>query len=485
MLPTDFEPYYQQALIQAAIGLWIYDVKNQRFSWDEGSKRLFETDFDGCSLEEAFKFVHNEDEEMARRFVKDALDEKIEVDTFFKVRTSRNTTKYLKARGFKVKENSELIRFYGLSWDVTNESILQIDLKKEKKFTENILNSIPDPIFVKNRRHQLIYANTEYEKFVGMPKDKFIGKTDDDFFPKDVADIFREKNEKVFLDNQPTEIEEQVQDCNLRLRDVMTKKTPLTLPGNEQMLVGVIRDITDLKSMQHSLIEQSKMASLGEMAAGIGHEINNPLTIIQGKAQLIQEKLKLNSQSVENLQKDLELIEQNCNRIDKIIKSLKSVSRKADQDPFETFSLLKAIDEAYEISKERFRKHKLNLFVITAVDIDYSLKSWGRPSEIVQVLVNLLNNSYDAIQSQSSGWARIQMSASEKQLLVEITDSGAEIPPEVESHMMEPFFTTKSTGKGTGLGLSVSRQIIQHHKGELYYDRNHPHTRFVFTLPRV
>jgi PAS domain S-box-containing protein len=478
-------PKYKQAFMHAGVGIWEFDVQTQRFCWDDGCKQLFETDMDSCTLEEWYQFIYTEDQKDMQEFVSDALSEKVEVEKFFKVKTSKNTTKYLRSSAFKVKDkDGQLLSFVGVSWDVTNESVLQNELVKEKKFTELILNSIPDPIFVKNQNHQWIYANTEFEKLLGYKKSEFILKSDHDFFEKAHADVYWKKDNEVFKSGRSNENEEKIVDSFGETRDILTKKTPIELGNDEKLLVGVIRDITAMKEIQNSLIEKSKMASLGEMAAGIGHEINNPLTIIQGKAQLLQEKLSRPGFSVEKLRKDLELIEQNCARIDRIIKSLRSVARKSDLDPFEAVSLLSVIDEAFEISKQRFRRSKLSLCIIKERGVDYHLKTMVRPSEIVQVLVNLLNNAYDAIQHQPRGWARLIMSADEKFLQVEVIDSGPEIQPEVALRMMEPFFTTKSTGKGTGLGLSVSKQIIENHSGELFFDKEHPNTRFVFRLPR-
>lgn len=242
--------------------------------------------------------------------------------------------------------------------------------------------------------------------------------------------------------------------------------------------------LKDSMRIQNSLIEQSKMASLGEMASEMAHEVNNPLMIIMGKSQLLQDKISTPNFDIVSCQSDLMQIEINCLRIDKLIKSLKSISRKADQDPFEDVSVFKLIDEAIEICKERFRKKRLNLYVRSDPIIDYTFTTKARPSEIVQVLVNLLNNSYDAICNQDRGWIRINVSLAYEIYNIEVVDSGAKIEADVAKKMMSPFFTTKPTGKGTGLGLSVSKQIIENHYGELYYDPNGDNTRFVFTLPK-
>jgi PAS domain S-box-containing protein len=478
---------YQNALGKAGIGVCELDIATGVVTWDESYRKLYEFDegvFQGRG-QDLKSMVHEDDFDSLKSYMDELVLNGLGCSTICRVCFPNGRIKYIRVSMSKVTNSQKEQKIVSLSWEISTQWALQLDLIKEKKFSESILDAIPDPIFVKNEKHQVIYANSEYEKFVGMKKAEFVGKDDYDFFPKEMADYFWKRNEEVFKSNQSEETNEQVFDSQGRQRDVLTKKTPLKISSGEKNLVGVIRDITDLKNIQTSMIEQSKMASLGEMAAGIGHEINNPLSIIQGKAQLLQEKINNNMINFENCKKDLEQIELNCVRIDKIIKSLKSVSRKADLDPFEETPLMRLIDEVFEISKERFRKKSLNLFVESDEAVKYAYKAMVRPSEIVQVLVNLLNNAFDAIQGHSEGWARVKLTKLQNHLQVEVIDSGSEINPDVVAKMMQPFFTTKSTGKGTGLGLSVSRQIIQNHSGDLFFDVQAANTRFVFTLPKI
>ncbi len=478
---------YREAVITAGMGLWEYDSASGNLNWDEGFRVLYsynEGEY-SCLATDFLERVVEEDREVLASSYKFAIQNGTLIDIKFRVQTQSNELRYIRSRGYQIRDDNQFIKLVGLHWNVTVESLLQIELTKSNEFTEMILNALPDPLFVKNEKHEVIYANTEYEKLVGHKREVFIGKDDYEFFPKEVADICWEKDEEVFRNNVINENEEIVTDIQGRVLNIHTKKTPIIMSATEKLLVGVIRDITDVKRMQTSLIEQSKMASLGEMAADIAHEINNPLMIIQGKSQLLLDKINKGTINIVNCKKDLEQIEKNCDRISKIVKSLKSVSRKADVDPLEEISILRMVDEAFEISKERFRKKKLNLFVITDDFIDYSHKVMGRSSEIVQVLVNLLNNSYDAIQNQSRGWTRINLTLPSDSFTIEVTDSGTEIDPEVAQKMMDPFFTTKEAGKGTGLGLSISKQIILNHSGELYYDSSSANTRFVVTLPKL
>jgi C4-dicarboxylate-specific signal transduction histidine kinase len=246
--------------------------------------------------------------------------------------------------------------------------------------------------------------------------------------------------------------------------------------------LGLAWDVTSEVLMQKSLVAQSRMATLGEMAAGIAHEINNPLTIVQGKTLILLDKIEQKKFDFQSCRHDLLQIEQNCIRIDRIMKSFKSVSSKIDEEPFELSDLSTIIQQAIDIVKEKFSSKNVKIsYKKESIPKDISVQV--RPSEIIQVLLNLITNGFDAVENQKDGWVEVGINFSKGVYQVEILDSGSEIDLEVVRHMMEPFFTTKPSGQGTGLGLAIARQIVQNHRGELFYDAASLHTRFVFTLP--
>lgn len=479
---------YQSAFLHAGMGLWELDVDTKILSWDEGFRRLHELNEGEYStpLDLWMLRMHPDDRILMKKKSEEVMSGKADVNFKYRVITKLNKTKYVRVIAYTIKEHDKVKKIIGLHSDVTSESLLEIELTKAKEFTENILDAIPDVISVKNQRREILYANSEFEKFVKMTKDKIIGKTVHEVLPKEVADRLYKQDSEIFEKNISTDYETTALDLNGVAHTFHTRKTLVTSSTAEKLLLSVAHDITYLKNIQNSLIEQSKMASLGEMAAEIAHEVNNPLTIIQGKTQLLLSKIGSSNVNMANCKNDMEQIEKNCIRIDKIIKSLKAVTRKADLDPFENVSILKLIDEALEICSERFRKRKINLFTTHEELITSDSVTRARPSEVVQVLVNLLNNSYDAIQNHDrAAWCRVGVTLQADMFLVEVMDSGSEIEPEVVQKMMDPFFTTKLAGKGTGLGLSVSKQIINNHGGDLYYDSLSENTRFVFTLPKL
>lgn len=237
-------------------------------------------------------------------------------------------------------------------------------------------------------------------------------------------------------------------------------------------------DITQQKKMHTKLIQTSKLTSLGEMAGGMAHEINTPLSIILMRCNLLTDLLKKIPEISPKVFDHVAKVEVTTNRIARIVSNLKTFSRDTENDAYQPVHLPSVIEETLELCQERF-KHK-GIDVRIERDDLYTL---GNSVELSQVIMNLLSNSCDAIENLAEKWIQIQLIQNENQVFISITDSGHGIPPAIVAKIMNPFFTTKEVGKGTGLGLSISSEKIKKHGGLLYYDEKSPRTRFVISLP--
>jgi PAS domain S-box-containing protein len=259
--------------------------------------------------------------------------------------------------------------------------------------------------------------------------------------------------------------------------------------GEIERLVGFNWDITEqtllsekVQKQQAQLISQLKMASLGEMAAGLAHEINNPLTTIRGKAEQLLRNIETGSVDVDRIKTTLLKIVGTSDRIAKISSALLVFSRSAEQDPLSKVPVESIVKETLLFCEGRFQEHRVTL----DVQIDESLSVFCRPIQISQVLLNLLNNAFDAVFKLDNPWVRLEVvSDSDFEVKLSVTDSGNGIPKEIADKIMQPFFTTKPVGIGTGLGLSISRGIIEDHGGRLALDREASNTRFVIHLKRA
>jgi len=238
--------------------------------------------------------------------------------------------------------------------------------------------------------------------------------------------------------------------------------------------------VMTLESTRQQLVTSSKMQALGEMAGGIAHEINNPITAIKMKSELLIDMIKEGGEVPQEMAlASLERIIAMVARVSKIIKGLRAFSRNGEQDAFEKVLLNRIIEDTLTLSNQRMMDNGIELKVEPVPEIEIEC----REVQVSQVLLNLMNNASDAIAAKEKKWLKIDFKTSENRLEIGVMDCGDGIPASIRDKIMQPFFSTKPVGSGTGLGLSVSKGIIEDHDGTLTYDETSPHTRFVISLP--
>src|SRR5208283_3686197 len=319
----------------------------------------------------------------------------------------------------------------------------------------------------------------------------------------------------------------------------------------ERVIQCNIRDISRRKHVERELeisraqtVSSAHLSALGMMAGGIAHEINNPLAVIHASAGNLLEMAESGTVPLKELQNSSTRIKQTANRISKIVKSLRQIARDGSADPFQRASVGEIVEHTLELCKERFHNYSVRL---DTPAVDPSLFISCREVQIAQVLLNLLQNAFDAVADlPGDRWVRLEVTASHplirsregtasqptqqephrhserslrsedlrpiarfscdeslfteagvpgshtiperdskyaQSVIFAVLDSGPGVPPELRTRIMEPFFTTKPVGKGTGLGLSLSKAIVENHGGELKLSETQNHTCFSFSLP--
>ncbi|MFT6071371.1 MAG: PAS domain S-box-containing protein [Bacteriovoracaceae bacterium] len=243
-------------------------------------------------------------------------------------------------------------------------------------------------------------------------------------------------------------------------------------------LSGTIQDINDKKKAELNYEEEriknvhsSKLASLGEMSAGIAHEINNPLAIISGCVTILQKR----EQTPEQLQSRIESIEKSTERIARIVASLKKFSRFGDKQDYTPHKLSSIVKESLILTEIKAKRHDVEL----TCEIESDALILCDEVEIEQVLINLVNNACDAVKDLEERWIKIELKEKKSLLSLTITDSGKGIPEEQASKMFDPFYTSKVVGEGTGLGLSITASILNQHNAIIKVNRSCPNTQFI------
>ena len=251
---------------------------------------------------------------------------------------------------------------------------------------------------------------------------------------------------------------------------------------------GICRNVTEEKQA-HQLIEEqrarfldsAKMSVLGEMASNVAHEINNPLAIVSGSAEQLQNLLQQDPMPAEHVPRLTDTIVRNVSRIQTIVKGLRTFARKGEDDPFQETPLKVIVDDTVVLCQDRFLSHRVAL---TVEEIPEGMTVECRPTQVMEVLFNLLSNALHAVEVSNEKWVAIAVRDEGMDVVLSVTDSGCGVPPEVAKTMFDRFVTSKEFGKGIGLGLSISKRIVLTHNGSLTLDTTCPNTRFVVRLPK-
>ena len=226
----------------------------------------------------------------------------------------------------------------------------------------------------------------------------------------------------------------------------------------DNAIVELNQTVAELKDTESHLVHSEKMAALGTLSAGVGHELNNPLNYIKNGLQLLNDKLELHVNTRTDVKPFLEIIEEGVKRAAAIVKSLYEFSHSTPvkHHPVSTKRIL---ENCLTLTQHELTE---NIKVEVEIENEHTL-IMGDQGALHQVYINVLVNAIQSIENK--GVIRIKQSIDSKQEVIMISDSGTGISEENLHKVMEPFFTTKDPGKGTGLGLSVSYAIIKKHKG--------------------
>jgi two-component system NtrC family sensor kinase len=358
-------------------------------------------------------------------------------------------------------------------------------LRVSEEHYSALVSSLTDAVF-KMRDGVVMWCNDKVEDIYGYKSDEMVGK--DIRFPYPLNGGPLELNRKV-----SAAIKEHGRYCDsakVRKKDgtpVDIEYTISQIPGkNPAELVAVVRDVTERKRaeeekrrMEQQLQLAGRLAAVGELAAGVAHELNNPLAAVQGFAQLLSQRDELDEES----KVDVETIYEQARRATKITESLLSFARKHNAE-----KRLVSINEAREQSLE-LHAHQMKVNNIeTSLDLDPDLpETWADFHQMQQVFVNIITNAQQAMTgAHQRGNLSVKTTMAGDMIQITFADDGPGIPEDDLRRVFDPFFTTKDVGKGTGLGLSICYGLIQDHGGHIYV-RSRPGegAAFVVEIPIV
>jgi PAS domain S-box-containing protein len=409
----------------------------------------------------------------------------------YRIVRADGSIRYIWDQGYPILGKDGAVKFFvGTGRDVTEWRLAEMALRESEQYLNNLINCLGDPIFVKDRNHNLGLVNEAFCAFSGMKREDLIGTTGFQGFPSEMAQSLWDDEEKVFLTGKERQTEDVILDGQGNYRTLMTKKTLLKdKDGNEQLLLAV-RDISEYKRLEAQFLQSQKMEAIGVLAGGVAHDFNNLLNVINGYSELILDDL----QAEDPLRQDIEQIRDAGQRATSLTSQLLAFGRKQILQP-------EIIDLNLVISQMNSMLRRM-----IGEDIDFATdpmsglgKIHADPSRIQQIIMNLVVNARDAMPNGGKLTVETQnidfkepyikdhpVATPGAYVMLAISDNGTGMDAKTKEHIFEPFFTTKAKGKGSGLGLATVYGIVKQSNGYIWvYSELGKGSTFKIYFPRV
>ncbi|HEY9596299.1 MAG TPA: PAS domain S-box protein, partial [Cyanophyceae cyanobacterium] len=531
----------------AHIGSWEFDVLTSELTWSEELFLIFGLDPNQPkpTYTELINYIHPDDQALWSKIASRTLKSGNYYEIDFRIVQPSGQVRYVEAKGKGIfNSTGKVIQLFGTVMDITERKQMEQKLRLSEKRYRHLFEGSVDGIAITDLTGRFIDCNASFQKMLGYSKDEVMYKTFQEITPAKWHEWETEIVENQILERGYSETyeKEYIRKNGAIFPIEVTSYCVFDDAGQPELMWGIVRDITErkqaleqLQQTQAQLVQNEKMASLGQLVAGVAHEINNPTSFIYGNirpateyAQDLLHLIKLYQQYYPNpvpeIAEQLELIEpdfiaddfpklltsmkEGAERISQIVLSLRNFSH-LDRGECRFVDIHDGINNTLLILQHRLKQqpHRPEIRVIK----DYGQLPFVEcyPGELNQVFMNILTNAIDALEMQNKVWCmdngnsdrasistlhcsipliRIQTEVIEsRSVIIRITDNGPGIKTEVQQKIFDPFFTTKPPGAGTGLGLSLSyRIIVDKHRGKMWcrsvLDEE---TEFAIELPLV
>jgi two-component system, NtrC family, sensor kinase len=357
----------------------------------------------------------------------------------------------------------------------------------QRRFIEAIIDSLPVSLYAVDRDYRVVAWNRNRELGeLGIPRGSVLGRNVFKVLTRQPRDVLEQEFSRVFETGEIERIEQETASGKGEIRHWLISKIPMWADSSGEVshVITVGEEVTDRVEASRAVARAEKLAAVGRLAAGVVHEINNPLATISACAESLEARVNEgafdNSPVVEDLREYLGLIRSEAFRCKSITNGLLDFSRTRAADHV-IIELGDVIASVIRLLSHQKRRSAVEFRVEVAEDL---AQVSGDPGQLQQALIALATNALDAL--VISGVLTIDARNAGDKVVVQVTDNGVGIPPENLTKIFEPFFTTKEIGKGTGLGLAVCYGILTEHGGSLDVQSTvGVGTTFTITLPAV
>ena len=357
--------------------------------------------------------------------------------------------------------SGKFVRYQGTFVDVTEQREMERRLHREQEFARRLMDSFPDLVVALDTEARYTFASPQIFDALGYRPEDLIGKklggrTD----PHDRAAMLELFDDLIAGRRSNGQIEYRTLHKNGAWRFFRASARPLhDETGRTTGIIASARDITDQQRLQQQLIQSERLAAMGQMIAGVAHELNNPLTAILGVTELMRDQT-----ADETSRRHLDLAHRQARRAAHIVQSLLVFSRPAT--PRNTLLHLgDLLQRTLQLHEYSLRTNQIHVDLVARPDLPTVL---GDSNQLTQVFLNLIVNAEQAIREiRDQGTLRIRLGVVGDRVLITFQDDGVGIRRETLPRIFDPFFTTKRPGRGTGLGLSICMAIIREHNGDI------------------
>jgi PAS domain S-box-containing protein len=332
-----------------------------------------------------------------------------------------------------------------------------------KDYLESILEYANALIVVTNRNRQILVYNRAMENLLGFPKNQTLGTDLFMWVPQEEQERFAAELSQTIGDSpSPAGLETRMRTREGEQVHIVFHLAALRdRDGEVESVILIGQDLTQIHALEFQIIEAEKMASLGNLAAGVVHELNNPLTSISVYAEFLANKLGTGKTDPSDVEK-VEKILKGAKRIQKLTRDLVSYGKPSAEEP-EPLQFNDLVAQGLSFCEHIIGKH--DVCVNVALDVSLPLLN-GNRTQLLQLIINLVTNACQAMAGGGELSINTKMFANDA-LLFTVSDTGTGIPERDLKRVFEPFYTTKTNGEGTGLGLSIVSRIVEHHRGKI------------------
>ncbi len=392
-----------------------------------------------------------------------------------------------------IKQAGKTLAIQVIFRDVTERKRTEKTLKEFSTYLDKIINSVADPIFVKDRKHHWVLLNEAYCHFIGRKREEIVGRTDYDFFPKEEAEIFLEMDEFVFETGKENLNEEKFTDAHGITHIVLTKKNLYTDTKGEKFIVGIVRDITEQKRSEEKINQlnedlerrNSELSSMNQeleaFSYSVSHDLRAPLRAINGFANALLEDCL--PTLPEEGQRYLHLITQNAKNMGQLIDDLLAFSR------FSRRAMDYTVVDIGQLAREVSRELK-QLFPERHIEFKihplFEIK--GDLALLRQVVTNLLSNAVKFTQQRKEANIEVESRREANEVIYSVRDNGVGFDKQYVGKLFGVFQRLHSSEEfeGTGVGLAIVQRIVHRHGGRVWAEGEvGKGATFFFSLPTV